>query len=246
MNIVFLMGGTNIDYKDKNYPIYMMEMENEEIVLEKQINHYDIFSDAQFIFCVRSSDVASFNADDVIKQAKNNAICVNVNGKTGGSVCTALLAAEYINSDEELILLSIDELLDVNPANIVNAFRTRQSDAGVVSFMSIHPRYSFARIDDDDDYVSEVAEKKPISKNALASFYYFKRGSDFIECAKNIIRKDSRTNDAFFISQTMNEMILKQKKVALHKIPNHYFHPLKTEMQMAQYMLAVKEMKESN
>ena len=66
-----------------------------------------------------------------------------------------------------------------------------------------------------------------------------------MECAKDVIRKDNSVNGAFYISQTLNEMILRQKKVAMYKISNDKFHPLKTEMQLAQYMFELKEEKES-
>lgn len=243
MNIVFLMGGGNIDHKDDTYPIYMAEM-NEEIILEKQIAHYRKMNPDKMVFCVRKGDIKNFNADSVIRQSAEKAVCIEVCGMTAGSVCTALLASEHIDNDHELVLVAIDELIETDPVQMLEAFRNEQCDAGVVSFRSVHPRYSFARTD-SSGHVCEVAEKKPVSKNALASFYYFKRGHDFIECAKSVIRKDSKVNNDFYISQTMNEMILRQKRIGIHHIANNDFHPLKTEMQLAQYMLDLKEQRES-
>lgn len=243
MNIVFLMGGERVDLKDQSYPIYMAEM-NEEIVLEKQIAYYDRLNPSHMVFCVKRDDIKNFSADDVISQSAKNSICVEIGGSTAGSVCTALLASEHIDNDDELVLVAIDELIEADPVAMVEAFRSGGYDAGVVSFRSVHPRYSFARIDSAGS-VCEVAEKKPISKNALASFYYFKKGRDFVECAKSVVRKDSKVNNGFYISQTMNEMILRQKRVGLQHVSNNQFHPLKTEMQLAQYMLDLKEQRES-
>lgn len=243
MNIVFLMGGAKIDRKEDAYPVYMAEMEG-RIILEKQIMHYKKMKPTKMIFCVRKEDIKSFNADYMIKQSADNAVCIEITGNTAGSVCTALLASAHIDNDEELLLVAIDELLDADPTELADTFRKEKHDAGVVAFRSVHPRYSFARTDETGN-VCEVAEKKPISKNALASFYYFRKGSDFVQCAMNVIRKDAKTGDFFYISQTMNEMILQQKSVGLSTIPNSSFHPLKTEMQLAQYMLDIKEQRES-
>jgi len=243
MNIVFLMGGKNIDHKDDAYPVYMAEMD-EEIVIEKQVSRYRKMCPSKMVFCVREEDIKNFNADSVIRQSAENAICVEISGATAGSVCTALLAAEYIDNDEELVLVSIDELICADPVRMIDSFRGEECDAGVVCFRSVHPRYSFARTD-EDGHVCEVVEKNPVSKNALASFYYFRSGRDFIECAKSVVRKDNRVNDSFYISQTMNEMILRRKRIGLHRISNEDFHPLKTEMQLAQYMLELKEQRES-
>jgi len=159
---------------------------------------------------------------------------------TKGAVCSALLGAEYIDNDEELILMAIDDFMDENSAGIIGEFRNAGADAGVVSFNSVHPRYSFAKTDKDGIPV-EFAEKTPISKNALVSFYYFRRGCDFTECAKEIIRKDNPVNGNFYISQTLNEMILKQKRIVMRKITNDKFHPLKTEAQMAEYITEISE-----
>lgn len=243
MNIVFLMGGENIDHKGDSYPIYMAEM-NEEIILEKQIAHYRKMNPGKMVFCVRKEDIKNFSADSVIQQSAEKAVCVEICGMTAGSVCTALLASEHIDNEEELVLVAIDELIESDPVTMIESFRKEQCDAGVVSFRSVHPRYSFARTD-SSGHVCEVAEKKPVSKNALASFYYFKNGHDFVECAKSVVRKDSKVNNDFYISQTMNEMILRQKRIGIHRIANEAFHPLKTEMQLAQYMLELKEQRES-
>lgn len=243
MKIIFLMGGKTIDHGDDQYPIYMVEM-NEEIILEKQLRFYKTLEPNDLIFCLKTEDVKKFNADSVIKQSANDAICVEVHGKTQGSVCTALLATEFIDCTDEVILVAADELITANLNEILSHFRAEKYDAGVIAFHSVHPRYSFARLD-DNGLVCEVAEKRPISKNALASFYYFKSGHDFIECAKNVIRKDSKVNDGFYLSQTINEMILRQKAVGIGHIDNKEFFPLKSEMQLAQYMQDYWEQREN-
>ena len=93
----------------------------------------------------------------------------------------------------------------------------------------------------ENNEVIEITEKNPSSNNALVSFYYFKNGNEYIKCAKNVIRKDNPINGSFYLSQVVNEMILEQKKVGLYKIDNSTFHPLKTEAQLAQYILELRE-----
>lgn len=241
MNIVFLMGGEDINDKVDTYPVYMAET-SKEIVIEKQISNYKKMGPEKMVFCVRKNDIKKFNVVNVIRQSIEKFTCVEICGSTAGSICTALLAAEHIDNDSELVLVAIDELIEADPVQILDEFRTKNCDAGVVSFHSVHPRYSFARLDGAGN-VCEVAEKNPISKNALASFYYFREGRDFIECAKNVVRKDSRTNNAFYISQAVNEMILHQKMVGIHHIPNNDFYPLKTASQIAQYMMEYQRRK---
>ena len=243
MQIIFLMGGHNFEKNREEYPLYLTEI-NEKLIIEKQIEYCYGLKPRKFLFCVKDEDIKNFQVNSVIKQLVPDSEIIIINDKTMGAVCTALLSIEYINNEEELILLAVDDFIEVSSENILHFFRKNKSDAGVVSFNSVHPRYSFAKLDENNSVI-EVSEKKPISKNALVSFYYYKKGSDFVECAKNVIRKDNLINGSFYLSQTLNEMILRQKKVSLYKITNEKFHPLKTEMQLAQYLTELMEVRDS-
>jgi len=239
MNIMFLMGGVRSDTNKEDYPLYLTEI-NEKTILERQIEFVREIQPQRLLFCVKEPEIKQFHTASVIKQINPSAVIIPIIGRTKGAACSALLGAEYIDNDEELILMAIDDSMDENSVGIVSEFRMANADAGVVSFNSVHPRYSFAKTDESGVPV-EFAEKIPISKNALVSFYYFKHGCDFVECAKEIIRKDNPVNGSFYISQTLNEMILKQKRIILRKITNDRFHPLKTEAQMAEYIMELSD-----
>lgn len=243
MKIVFLMGGVNVRKNEEDYPLYLTEID-EKLILERQLNYCLPLEPTQFIFCVKSEDIKRFRVKEIISQLTPNAVVVPIHAPTKGAICTALLASEYVDAEEELVLLAVDDFVDDDAAGIIDSFRQGKCDVGVVSFTSVHPRYSFAKLDEAGQVI-EVAEKRPISKNALVSFYYFKRGDDFIACAKEVIRKDNPVGGAFYISQTLNEMILRQKKVGIYRVTNDKFHPLKTESQLAQYLSELKDIRES-
>ena len=73
-------------------------------------------------------------------------------------------------------------------------------------------------LDQSAQQIVETAEKKPISSDAIAGTYYFRRGRDFAEAAKRVILKDARVHDRFFLSSSFNEMILMGKKLVAHRI----------------------------
>jgi bifunctional N-acetylglucosamine-1-phosphate-uridyltransferase/glucosamine-1-phosphate-acetyltransferase GlmU-like protein len=225
------------------YPLYLTEL-NEKTILEKQIEYVRGIKPQQLLFCVKESDIKQFHVANVIEQIDSSAKVIPIHAQTKGAVCTAMLGAEYIDNKDELILMAIDDFMENHSAEIIGEFRIQNADAGVVSFNSVHPRYSFMKVSESGAPV-EFAEKNPISKNALVSFYYFKHGSDFIECAKEVIKKDNPVNGNFYISQTLNEMILRQKKIAFCKIENDEFHSLKTETQLAEYISDYREQKAS-
>ncbi|WP_230370262.1 hypothetical protein [Paludibacterium denitrificans] len=83
--------------------------------------------------------------------------------------------------------------------------------------------------------VIETAEKRPISRNAIAGLYYFRHGSDFIESTKRMIQKDSHVNGNFFIAPTLNEMILDGKKIRSTPIKVNKYHTLYTPQKIKEY-----------
>ena len=236
MKLLVLMSGPKIEQKGKKYPLYMTEV-NKTAIVEKNVALYKNLNPSKIIYCVRKDDIKDYNIDKILNHLFADSICVSVYSQTKGAICTALLALEHINDDEEIVITSIDELIDVDYKEVVESFRKKNADAGVLSFESVHPRYSYARITADNK-VEEVAEKKAISQNALASFYYFKKGSDFVKAAISVLKKDNPVQGAFFISQTINELILLQKNVELSHFDIENFFPLKTEEQLLEYVLS--------
>lgn len=234
MNILFLMGG-NADKNKEDYPLYLTEVRGKTL-LENQIESAEELNPETIIFCVKEIEIKQYSTDSVISQLVPNARIVPIAGMTKDAICTALLASEFVDNTEELVIMAIDDFMDASGLDIINLFRQNEADAGVVCFKSIHPRYSFVKINGDGE-PTQFSEKTPISKHALISFYYFKNGSDFVTCAKDVIRKDRLINGNFYISQSLNEMILRQKNIMVTEIESAQFHPLKTEHQLAEYIM---------
>jgi hypothetical protein len=92
------------------------------------------------------------------------------------------------------------------------AFTADEVDGGIVTFKATHPKWSFAKIG-DDGLVSEVAEKNPISDNATVGIYYWKKGSDYVKYAEQMIDKNIRSNGEFYTCPTFNEAIADGKKI---------------------------------
>ena len=50
---------------------------------------------------------------------------------------------------------------------------------------------------DENDIVTEVAEKNVISNNATVGIYFWKKGSDYVKYAKQMIKKNIIVNNEF-------------------------------------------------
>ena len=81
-----------------------------------------------------------------------------------------------------------------------------------MTFIATHPKWSFAKLN-EDGFVAEVAEKKPISDIATTGIYYWKHGSDYVKYARQMIEENSRTNNEFYVAPTYNYMIPEHKVV---------------------------------
>jgi dTDP-glucose pyrophosphorylase len=88
-----------------------------------------------------------------------------------------------------------------------------KADGGIVTFTSIHPKWSYAKVD-ESGLVTEVAEKNPISNNATVGYYFWKNGSDFVKYAESMINKNKRVNNEFYVCPVFNEAIADGKKIS--------------------------------
>jgi dTDP-glucose pyrophosphorylase len=189
---------------------------------------------AEITFSFLADDVKKYHLNDVALLLAPNVRVETVQNETQGALCTALLSMERINNDNELLIITTNDFLDMDYRDIINSFRKNNDDAGIVVFESMHPRYAYAKTN-SMGYVTEIAEKRPISSNALASFYWFKKCSDFVNAAMDMIKKDDHENGLFYIAPSFNELILQHKKIGAYLIPKEKYHPLKTNDQVEFY-----------
>ncbi|CRL46168.1 PTS system glucose-specific EIICBA component [Sodalis glossinidius str. 'morsitans'] len=89
------------------------------------------------------------------------------------------MGVDELDLEAELIISSADHYIKDDLQSIIEYFRSQQADAGVLSFESVHPKWSFVRLNADKQVV-EAAEKISISSNAVSQFLGFFGGSRFV------------------------------------------------------------------
>ncbi len=230
MRVIILGAGPQL--KDNETPVWLAEAHG-EVLVERFVNACKSLG-AKLIFAVRRQDVRRFHIDNVIKLASPDAAVVAIDGDTQGAPCTALLCVHLIDPEDELLILNSNEFLDIDYCAPVDDFRQRGLDAGVVTFRSLHPRYSYMLVD-GNGLIVEAAEKRPISRHATAGFYWYRRGADFVQSAQDMIRKDAHVDNRFFISLTLNELVLKHKRMGIHEVEAKHYRPLKSQRQISLY-----------
>lgn len=230
MNVVVLMSGSSQAFKDAGYgyPKNLAELAGHPMMQHVMESLQPLKSlDGKFICVVRRDENRKHHTGKVLQLMDPETTVIEVND-TSGAACSALLAVEHINNDEPLIITNGDQILNnIDLAAIICGFREKQWDAGVIVFEDIHPRWSFVKCD-DQGMVMETAEKRPISKFATAGTFYFARGRDFVHAAMEMLKKDAQVNGLFYICPALNEMILRQARIGIHRIERDSYCSLAT------------------
>jgi dTDP-glucose pyrophosphorylase len=235
INILIPIAGKNQFFSGNEYPFPKPLIEiNSKTMIEHVIDNFNFTDeDKQFIFIVNSEDCKKYHLDNVLNILTDNTCkIIKLDNETKGAACSAMMAVEYIDNDTPLIISNADQLFDIPLYEVITSFDN--SDAGVITFESIHPRWSYVRLN-EKSHVTETAEKRPISKTAIAGFYYFKKGSDFITASSKMIKKDASLNGFYYVSPVLNEMVLENKKIKVFQIENSKYHTFYTPQKIKEY-----------
>ena len=164
--------------------------------------------DCEYIFLVRKAHIDKYTGlIDTLDRITNGRFqYVVVDGLTEGAACTALLAEGLIDNDEDLLIANSDQYIDYQAPNFNMLKNQTNCDAIVYTFNAVHPKWSFVKTN-ARGFITEVAEKKPISNIATCGIYWYRKGSDFVKYAKQMIDKDIRVNNEFYIAPVYNELV---------------------------------------
>ena len=201
--------GKRFEVAGYSFPKPLIDI-NGKTMIQVIIENLD-FSD-EHIFLCQKEHYEKYALKDLLTLISPKCNVIQVEDITEGAACTALLAKELINNDEELIIANSDQWINWNNQHFLSFLRENDADGGIVTFYATHPKWSFVKLDDEGK-VTTVAEKKPISNIATVGIYYFKKGKYFVEAAEQMINKNIRTNNEFYIAPVYNEMIQSNKKI---------------------------------
>jgi HAD superfamily hydrolase (TIGR01509 family) len=217
MNVLIPMAGAGSRFAAAGYtfPKPLIDV-NGKPMIQMVVENLNI--DANFVFVVQKEHREKYNLDTLLNLIAPNCKVVEVDGLTEGAACTALLAKEYIDSDAPLFFANSDQFVEWDSNEFFYKMNETDADGGIVTFKATHPKWSFAKID-DNGIVTEVAEKNPISDLATVGFYYWKYGSDFVKYAEQMIANNVRVNNEFYVCPVFNQAIDGGKVIRTFDVP---------------------------
>lgn len=137
-----------------------------------------------------------------------------VPGLTEGPACTVLTLKDIINDDTPLMIGNSDQFLEWDSDAFYAAAFHPDFDGAISTFY--HPRpddlkWSYARLAVDGS-VEHVAEKVYVGPWATTGLYAFKKGSDFVTAAEDMIAKNERVNNEFYCCPSYNNAMRAGKR----------------------------------
>ena len=234
MNVLIPMAGAGTRFAIAGYtfPKPLIEVNGKPMI---QVVVENLNIEANYTFIVQKEHYEKYSLQYLLNLIAPNCNIVQVDGITEGAACTTLLAKEYIDNDEPLLMANSDQFVEWNSNESLYAFNDKNVDGGIVTFNATHPKWSYAKVG-EDGFVQEVAEKKPISNNATVGIYFWKKGSDYVKYAEQMIEKDVRTNNEFYVCPVFNEAIEDGKRIKIKDIDKNGMWGLGTPEDLNYYL----------
>ena len=216
LNVLIPMAGAGSRFQQAGYtfPKPLIEVNGKPMI---QVVVDNLGFDANYTYVVQKEHYEKYNLTYLLNLITPKCNIVQVDSLTEGAACTTLLAKEFINNDKPLLIANSDQFVEWNPIDFYYKMVETKADGGMLTFKSTHPKWSFAKLDENENVI-EVAEKKPISDIATVGIYYWSKGSDYVKYAEQMIQKDIRVNGEFYVAPVYNEYIKENKKIKIFNI----------------------------
>jgi HAD superfamily hydrolase (TIGR01509 family) len=230
-NILIPMAGNgsrffNAGYKD---PKPLINVEGKPMI-QRVVENIKI--PGKYIFIVQSEHYEKYNLESKLSNLIPGCKIIQVNGVTDGAARTALLAKEYIDNQRPLVIANSDQLLDWDSSDFISQLLKDGSDGNMALFLANEEKWSYAKI--KNNRIIEVAEKVVISNNASTGIYGWAKGSDYVRYAEQMIDKNIRVNNEFYICPVYNEAIEDSKNILPMFVTK--MHGLGTPEDLEQYL----------
>lgn len=226
MNVLIPMAGEGSRFSKAGYtfPKPLIEV-NGKPMIQLVVENLNI--DANFIFIVRKEHSEKYKLKAFLSQICNGCKIIEIDSLTEGAACTTLIAKEYINNDDELLIANSDQFIKWNSCEFYHFMNSDSIDGGILTFNNNHPKWSYVKLDDYKN-VLEVKEKEVISNLATVGIYHWSKGSDYVKYAEQMINKNIRYGQSFngqgefYVAPVYNEAIKNGKIIKTFNVEKMY------------------------
>lgn len=167
---------------------------------------------AHFVFIVSKEYFERYQLKHLLETLTENPVKIVVvndhpKGSTPPGKCEQiLLCKDYLDLGSPVIVTSCTQLLEWDPNTFLYSLANPKIDGGILTFQNTHPRYSYVSLD-EFGWIANTAMNKPISANASAGVFYWKRAFDLIKYSAVVVAKNLDSENKFSLILTFQEAI---------------------------------------
>ena len=216
INVLIPMAGEGSRFKAAGFDLPKPLIDVNGISMIETV-YKNIGINAHYIFIAQKKDIDKYKIKEHLSKFCMDFTLVEQNGKLDGAAKSCLLAKNIIDNDNPLVIANSDQYVKWNANFVIHQFINSGIDGSILTFYSTDTKWSYAK-NNEDGVVSAVAEKNVISDQATCGIYYWKKGSDFVNYAEQMIQKNIKTNNEFYVCPTYNEAIEDEKIIITHKV----------------------------
>lgn len=223
MNIVIPMAGAGQRFIDEGYKIHKPAIPTIDrrtgiefpMVVCATMDLPDYEQDGSNLIYI-DRDFHKFDGvEDEIKKHFSRANFITIDYLTEGQASTCLLAKEYINNDQPLLIAGCDNGMTFDQEK----FEELKKEADVLVFTyrnneSVCEKpnaYGWVRVDDKNNItglsIKKAISDTPMRDHAIVATFWFKRGDIFITAAEKMINENDRINNEFYVDQVIKHVI---------------------------------------
>ena len=216
LNIVVPMAGRGSRFAEAGYemPKPLIDVFGHPMI-EYVTRNITPSCDHRFIYICQQEHIEKYGLAEKLEHIAPGCLVIPINYITEGAACTVLLAEKYIDNDDAMMIANSDQYVDSD----INVYidKMRNYDGLIMTMPANHPKWSYIKFD-DGGFVTMVREKEVISNEATVGIYNYKHGGDFIKFAHQMIDKNIRVNNEFYVAPVYNEMIEAGKKIVFYNV----------------------------
>jgi NDP-sugar pyrophosphorylase family protein len=222
MNFVITLAGAGKRFKDAGFAIPKpLIRARGKTLLEWSVDSLPLHLCSNLIFVLLKAHENEYRITDMIRKRYGGrrihfAILPRV---SRGQAESVWLAKHKIQKQEPLLIFNSDT--HFTSSTLERSLGRNDIDGVLGAFAGESPRFSFAKTN-ALGWVTEVAEKKPISANALTGLYHFAKADDYLRVAEASLRENLRVKGEFYVAPLYNPLIREGKKFVLDFCDEHH------------------------
>lgn len=222
LNIVIPMAGRGSRFASEGYtlPKPLIHMHGKPMI-DVVVNNLRPEGRHRFIFICLLEHAREFALEQHLCNIAPGCEIVYVDQVTEGAACTTLLAKEYFDNNDPLMIANSDQWVDVDINDYLGRIEKDNLNGLIMTMWADDPKWSFVRFDERGK-VCEVVEKVVVSDEATVGIYNFRKGRDYVHAAEQMIAKNLRVNNEFYVAPTYNQLIEVGKKIGVFNVGSEF------------------------